>query len=444
MREPALDFPDYKSTALRHPKQPLVYLPDQLTETTGPQLGHLRPGAIENDLTRQHDEMPVGERITVSGRLLDTDGRPIRDSLVKIWQANAAGRYRHAGTPGPRRSTRTSPAAAVRDRPGRPLRVLTVKPGPYPGGPRNAWRPAHIHFSLLGRPSSIALSRRCTSPATRCSPHDPIFNAVRDPRAARADDEPLLHSTPSPGNWALDVRVRHRARRPRRNSDRRGLLMDETPSQTVGPYLSLGALLAGRPRRRPRRRAHRRTRARRGRRADRRRAGGGLAPRNPPRLRALPDRRRRPTADRRPLAPHYAIHVLARGLLRDLEHRVSPRGAADDPVLAAVAGDRPRHLLAERAGDGYRFDIRLQRPRDRLLRRLSRHRADALLARPASRGTGARADPLGDLRLCLLRLPPGDGRCDRTGGRARSRRRSRPGRPATLRGRRADDRSCSQ
>ena len=96
MREPALDFPDYKSTALRHPKQPLVYLPDQVTETTGPQLGHLRPGGrLDHDLTRQHEGEPDGQRMIVRGRVLDTDGRPIRDSLVEIWQANAGGRYFH-------------------------------------------------------------------------------------------------------------------------------------------------------------------------------------------------------------------------------------------------------------------------------------------------------------------------------------------------------------
>jgi protocatechuate 3,4-dioxygenase beta subunit len=82
--QPQLDYPDYRSTELRHPKQPLVYLPEQLTEMTGSALGILRPGAIENDLTKQQDGEPVGERITDSRRLLDQDGRPIRDSRVEI------------------------------------------------------------------------------------------------------------------------------------------------------------------------------------------------------------------------------------------------------------------------------------------------------------------------------------------------------------------------
>ena len=89
MREPPLDFPAYRSTALRHPKQPLIRVGP---ERGGPALGHLRPGELSDDLTTQG---PVGERITVTGRLLDTDGRAIPDSLVEIWQANAAGRYRH-------------------------------------------------------------------------------------------------------------------------------------------------------------------------------------------------------------------------------------------------------------------------------------------------------------------------------------------------------------
>jgi protocatechuate 3,4-dioxygenase, beta subunit len=89
MREPALDFPAYKSTALRHPKQPLIQVGP---ERTGPALAHLRPGELCNDLTK---DGPVGERITLSGRLLDSAGRPIADSLIEIWQANSAGRYRH-------------------------------------------------------------------------------------------------------------------------------------------------------------------------------------------------------------------------------------------------------------------------------------------------------------------------------------------------------------
>ena len=93
---PPLDFPDYKSTALRHPKQPLIYLPQNITELTGPALSSLAPvGEGDNDLTRQHEGEPIGERMTVFGRVFDTEGKPLRSTLVEIWQANACGRYRH-------------------------------------------------------------------------------------------------------------------------------------------------------------------------------------------------------------------------------------------------------------------------------------------------------------------------------------------------------------
>jgi protocatechuate 3,4-dioxygenase, beta subunit len=201
MREPALDWPAYKSTALRHPKEPLVYLPEQVTEMTGPQLGQLRPGVIENDLTTAG---PVGERITVSGRLLDVDGRPIRDSLVEIWQCNAAGRYRHRWDdwPAPVDPNFGGAGRTVTDADGR-YEFLTIKPGPYPWGNHpNAWRPAHIHFSLLGRSFEQRLVTQMYFPGDPLFAFDPIFNSVRDPEAR----ERMVSSFSMDGsqeNWAL-------------------------------------------------------------------------------------------------------------------------------------------------------------------------------------------------------------------------------------------------
>ena len=86
-------------------------LPHRLTEVTGPLLtGAIGPS--DHDLTTQHAGEPIGQRIVVLGRVLDADGRPVPDTLVEVWQANAAGRYAHRATTGPRRWTRTSPAAA--------------------------------------------------------------------------------------------------------------------------------------------------------------------------------------------------------------------------------------------------------------------------------------------------------------------------------------------
>jgi protocatechuate 3,4-dioxygenase, beta subunit len=204
MREPALDSPDYKSTALRHPKEPLVYLPTQVTETTGPQLGQLRPGTIENDLATNG---PVGERIIVSGRLLDVDGRPIRDSLVEIWQANAAGRYRHRWDtwPAPLDPNFGGGGRTVTDADGR-YEFVTIKPGPYPWGNHpNAWRPAHIHFSLFGRAFTQRLVTQMYFPDDPLFFQDPMYNSVRDERAAKRMISAFDYDA-TEENWALAYR----------------------------------------------------------------------------------------------------------------------------------------------------------------------------------------------------------------------------------------------
>jgi protocatechuate 3,4-dioxygenase beta subunit len=202
---PPLDFPAYRSTALRHPREPLVALGEPTTsETTGPRLADLRHDPLGNDLTRQHDGEPVGERITVSGRLLDAGGRPIRDSLVEIWQANAAGRYRHRADrwPAPLDPNFSGGGRCVTDADGR-YEFVTIKPGPYPWGNHpNAWRPAHIHFSLLGRSFSQRLVTQMYFPGDPLFEFDPIFNSVRDP-AARDRLVAAFSIERSQENWAL-------------------------------------------------------------------------------------------------------------------------------------------------------------------------------------------------------------------------------------------------
>src|SRR4051812_35271088 len=150
---PPLDSPAYRSTALRAPAQPLVLLPHNLTEITGPALGHerMRPG--DNDLTTQHEGEAIGQRIIVRGRVLDSDGRAVPDTLIEIWQANAAGRYRHVVDQwaAPLDPNFTGVGRGLTDSVGR-YEFTTIKPGAYPwGNHHNAWRPAHIHFSLFGR-----------------------------------------------------------------------------------------------------------------------------------------------------------------------------------------------------------------------------------------------------------------------------------------------------
>jgi protocatechuate 3,4-dioxygenase beta subunit len=202
---PPLDSPEYKSTQLRHPKQPLIYLPQNLTELTGPALSSLAPvGELDSDLTRQHDHEPIGERMIVSGRVFDTEGKPLRNTLVEIWQANAAGRYRHRWDrwPAPLDPNFSGGGRAVTDDEGR-YRFVTVKPGPYPWGNHyNAWRPAHIHFSLLGRAFAQRLVTQMYFPGDPMFPYDPIFNSIPDEAVRkRLISRFSIHDTQP--DWAL-------------------------------------------------------------------------------------------------------------------------------------------------------------------------------------------------------------------------------------------------
>ena len=178
-------YPDYGSTRLRAPDRPLIRLPHTLSEITGPVFGHSRVGPLDHDLTRQHAGEPVGERIIVTGRVLDGDGRPVRDSLVEIWQCNAAGRYRHAEDrhPAPLDPNFTGAGRCMTDGEGR-YRFVTIKPGAYPWGNHdNAWRPAHVHFSLFGPAFATRLVTQMYFPGDPLFAHDPIFQSVRDPGA---------------------------------------------------------------------------------------------------------------------------------------------------------------------------------------------------------------------------------------------------------------------
>jgi protocatechuate 3,4-dioxygenase, beta subunit len=182
---PPLDSPAYQSTKLRAPRQPLVPLPQRLTEITGPLLGAERLAAGDEDLTAGHPGEPLGERIIVTGRVLDSDGRPVPDTLIEIWQANASGRYAHAvdDHPAPLDPNFTGAGRCVTDSLGC-YRFVTIKPGAYPWrNHHNAWRPAHIHFSLFGRAFTQRLITQMYFPADPLFPLDPIFNSIPDQKA---------------------------------------------------------------------------------------------------------------------------------------------------------------------------------------------------------------------------------------------------------------------
>ncbi len=183
--DPPLLYPEYRSTTVRAPTRPLVILPDRFRDLESPVFGHETIGPLDNDLTRQHEGEPQGERITVAGRVLEEDGRPVRNALVEIWQTNAGGRYRHEGDqhPSPLDPNFTGAGRTLTDDDGR-YEFVTIKPGSYPWQNHpNAWRPAHIHFSLFGRAFSSRLVTQMYFPGDPLFELDPIFQSVRDPKA---------------------------------------------------------------------------------------------------------------------------------------------------------------------------------------------------------------------------------------------------------------------
>jgi protocatechuate 3,4-dioxygenase beta subunit len=179
---PPLLTPAYASTVLRAPSREPVLLPHSLTEITGPLLGEGRVLPTDHDLTKQHDGEPLGERIIVHGRVLDSDGRAVPDTLVELWQANSAGRYAHDRDqhPAPLDPNFTGVGRCVTDSGGR-YRFVTLKPGAYPWrNHENAWRAQHIHFSLFGRAFVQRLVTQMYFPGDPLFYQDPIYNAVPD------------------------------------------------------------------------------------------------------------------------------------------------------------------------------------------------------------------------------------------------------------------------
>ena len=183
--DPPYLSPDYKGTRTRSPKRPLIVIPQTLSEITGPIYGHSDVKAEEADLTIHHASEPLGERIIVKGRVLDEGGRPVPNTLVEIWQCNAAGRYHHAVDQhdAPLDPNFTGAGRCVTDAAGN-YKFVSIKPGAYPWRNHpNAWRPAHIHLSLFGPSFLTRLVTQMYFPGDPLFAFDPIFNSVPDPKA---------------------------------------------------------------------------------------------------------------------------------------------------------------------------------------------------------------------------------------------------------------------
>lgn len=205
--QPPYYSPGYRATAARSPRQPLIIQPHTLSEITGPVYGHERVGPMDADLTRQHQGEPLGERIIVAGRVVDENGRPQVDTLVEVWQANAAGRYIHVkdGHLAPLDPNFTGAGRTATDENG-DYRFVTIRPGAYPWkNHHNAWRPPHIHFSLFGPSFVTRLVTQMYFPGDPLLALDPIYNSVTDPKAAGRMISAFDIETTEP-NWALGYR----------------------------------------------------------------------------------------------------------------------------------------------------------------------------------------------------------------------------------------------
>ncbi|WP_377848390.1 protocatechuate 3,4-dioxygenase subunit beta [Bosea sp. UC22_33] len=201
--QPASLSPDYRSTVARSPRQAPIAIPQTLTEVTGPADWSRLMGPAMADLTTQHKAEPQGQRIVVTGRVLDENGRPVPNTVVEIWQANAAGRYIHAKDdwPAPLDPNFTGVGRVITDEQGR-YRYVTIRPGAYPwGNHKNAWRPAHIHLSLLGPAFATRLVTQMYFPDDPLIEIDPIANAVPMPYRQRMVSRFDIGTTEP--NWAL-------------------------------------------------------------------------------------------------------------------------------------------------------------------------------------------------------------------------------------------------
>jgi protocatechuate 3,4-dioxygenase beta subunit len=214
---PRLDYPPYRSSALRHPTKDLLHADPETIELWAPCFGQWDVDPLEADLTLGPTGEAIGERMVVTGRVSDGEGRPVRGQLVEIWQANAGGRYVHKRDqhPAPLDPNFTGAGRCLTDDDGF-YHFTTIKPGPYPWrNHRNAWRPAHIHFSLFGREFTQRLVTQMYFPGDSLLALDPIAQSIIDPAArqrlvATYDHDVTTHEWATGYRWDIVLTGSHR------------------------------------------------------------------------------------------------------------------------------------------------------------------------------------------------------------------------------------------
>ncbi len=207
--QPPYLYEPYRSTVLRSPQKPLIPLKQNLSELTGPVYGQDEITPLDNDLTRNavKNGEPLGERIIVTGQLMDDTGKPIPHALIEVWQANAAGRYMHKVDQhdAPLDPNFHGAGRVLTDKDGR-YQFTTIRPGAYPWqNHSNAWRPSHIHFSVFGLNFLQRLVTQMYFPGDPLLPLDPIFNGIPDVDGRNSLISLYDHDVTTPG-WALGFR----------------------------------------------------------------------------------------------------------------------------------------------------------------------------------------------------------------------------------------------
>jgi protocatechuate 3,4-dioxygenase, beta subunit len=204
---PRYDYAGYRSTQLRAPKHAPIAVPQGPSEWSSPRFDASVLYPHHDDLTKQTKGEPLGERIIVTGTVMDDNGDPIPHTLVEIWQCNAAGRYHHEVDqhPAPLDPNFLGNGRVMTDAKGN-YRFTTIKPGAYPWGNHpNAWRPAHIHLSLFGPSVLQRLVTQMYFPGDPLLGPDPIFNSVPTERARDRLISKFDWDTTTP-EWALGYR----------------------------------------------------------------------------------------------------------------------------------------------------------------------------------------------------------------------------------------------
>jgi protocatechuate 3,4-dioxygenase, beta subunit len=215
--QPRLDYPPYRSSVLRHPTKDPHHADPEIIELWAPCFGERDVSPLEADLTIQNGGEPLGERIVVTGRVVDGAGRPVSGQLVEIWQANAGGRYVHKRDqhPAPLDPNFTGVGRCLTG-PDGSYRFQTIKPGPYPWrNHHNAWRPAHIHFSLFGTDFTQRMVTQMYFPGDPLFALDPIYQSITDQRArdrlvATYDHDVTQHEWATGYRWDIVLTGSHR------------------------------------------------------------------------------------------------------------------------------------------------------------------------------------------------------------------------------------------